>query len=98
MAAEIHQLPRFEGERPRRLPASGEEVPYTDALRILSERANEWRDRIQAVLDDGPHFVREDGRDHIMMDGATLQAMGEDMQALAKHLRQMASLIDEDQK
>jgi len=96
MAAEIHQLPRFAGEKARKLPSSGEEIAYTEALRILADRAHEWRDRIQDVLDEGPHFERDDGRDHVLVDGATMQAMGEDMQALSKHLRHMAALIDEE--
>jgi len=96
MAAKIYQLPRFEGEPARRFPSSGEAIPYTQAMRILSDRAAEWRDRVQLMLDEGPHFMREDGRDHVLVDGATLQAMGEDLQALSKHLSAMAVLIDDE--
>lgn len=95
MAAEIHQLPRFAGEHARRLPSAGEEIAFAEALRILSDRASEWRDRLDGILQHGDYFMRDDGRDHVMVDAATLKACGEDMQALARHLRNMAAQIDE---
>jgi hypothetical protein len=91
MAATIHKLPRFEGERPRRLPAG--EVPFDKALEILGERATEWRDYIDDVLQNGAYLKSaENGRDHVIVDGAALQSLGEDMQALARHLQNLAEL------
>jgi hypothetical protein len=94
MAAEIHQLPRFAGEHARRLPSAGEEIAYAEALRILADRANEWRARLDGILQHGDYLMRDDGRDHVLVDGATLQACGEDIQALAKHLRNLAAQIE----
>jgi len=93
--AEIHQLPRFQGEPVRQLPGTGEVIPYCDALRLLAKRAGEWEARIQGMLTDGPFYASPDGRDHVMVDGATLEACGKDIAAIHDHLHRMAKLIED---
>lgn len=97
MAAEIHQLPRFEGERARKLPSGT--VTVTEALAILAGRAGEWRDFIDDELQNGDTFINaESERDHRVIDGEALQVMGEDLARIAIHLQNLSELLDDERE
>lgn len=96
MAAEIHQLPRFKGEKPRKLPAG--KVEIHEALEILAGRSAEWRDFIDNELQHGESLISAETRaDHRVVDGASLQAMGEDLAQIAMHLNNLAKLLRDDE-
>src|SRR5690554_5776410 len=94
MAATIHQLPRFQGEARRTLPDG--EIQFHEALSLLADRAHEWRDRLDEILQTGDYLTHADGRDHVITDAAALQACGEDLQSMVKHLRAMAAMLKDE--
>lgn len=93
MAATIHQLPRFKGEGKRALPDG--EIEFHEGLSLLADRADEWRDRLGDILQNGDYLTHADGRDHVITDAAALQACGEDLQSMVKHLRAMSAQLKE---
>lgn len=94
MAAKIFALPRFEGEKVRQLPNGP--LAFHEALQILADRSTSWRDFIDDQLQNGETLISaETRRDHRVIDGAALQAMGEELQDISKHLNALAKMLKE---
>jgi len=92
MAAKIFRLPRFEGDKVRQADPA-RVFTFDEALDTIGDNADEWRDRVAALLQDGPFLIDPDnGREHVAIDANALQALGEVLSSMGHHLHRMAEM------
>lgn len=89
---QIHQLPRFKGERARKLPNG--QIEFHDALRIFATRHTEWVEHLAETLREGCYLLSEDRRDHVITDADLLNALHNDLKSTAAHLFAMADQLE----